>query len=429
MDPLVAALVLILLALVGARVSFSTERVPVGPRLLFRTGTHFLFIGFVLGPPVLALVSRDALSQLFPLIGLGLGWVGMLFGLQMDRSSLMQFPRRFPIVATGQALLTFLLVFATGTAVAGAFDALDRPLLMGIAVAAAIASVSTPAGIAIVAQAFPRQRPIVQLLLFIAAVDGIIGIVALDITYAVFHDVTRSSGGEATPWWFWAMVSVGLGIVCAVVFLWLARLRPTREELVLYLLGISALSAGAALQLQLSPLFVGMVLGAIVVNLSPDGDRIFAVMERWEKPIYVVLLLLAGALLRFPTWWIIPVAIAFAAVRATAKVVAGAVMVRAAKLPRDTPRLLGMGLMSQGGISLAMVLSAVLTLAPRGLEIAGYPAVDLLFSTVVLSVVLSELAGPLLVATLLGRAEEGGSPPAPPPRTGAPTQGARRESP
>ena len=42
MDPLVSTLVVILLALLGARLSFSTERVPEVTRLLFRTGTHFL---------------------------------------------------------------------------------------------------------------------------------------------------------------------------------------------------------------------------------------------------------------------------------------------------------------------------------------------------------------------------------------------------
>ena len=43
-DPLVGTLALLLVALLGARVSFSSERVPPGPRLLFRTGTHFLLI-------------------------------------------------------------------------------------------------------------------------------------------------------------------------------------------------------------------------------------------------------------------------------------------------------------------------------------------------------------------------------------------------
>ena len=50
MDPLVASLIVILVALLGARFTFSTERIAAGPRLVFRTGIHFLFVGMVLGP-------------------------------------------------------------------------------------------------------------------------------------------------------------------------------------------------------------------------------------------------------------------------------------------------------------------------------------------------------------------------------------------
>lgn len=407
MDPLVATLFLVLLALLGARVSFPAAQVPVGPRLMFRTGTHFLFVGFLLGPPVLGLVSREAIGELSPLIGLGLGWVGMLFGLQLDRSMLSQFSRAFHIIAFGQAALTFFVVLAAVFGGAAALGIADRELALLLTIAAAIASVSTPAGIAIVA----ARGDVRRLLFFIAALDGVVAILALDVAYAWFHDVIRP-GTDAAPGWFWGLSSIGLGIVCAITFLWLGRLRPNREELVLYLLGISALSAGAALQLQLSPLFVGMVLGAVVVNLSPDGDRIFRAMGAWEKPIYVILLLLAGALLRFPTWWIVPLALVFALLRAAAKVFANAVMVSATRRPRDTPRGIGMGLISQGGISLAMVLSAVLTLGPLGIEVFGFAAVDLLFSTVVIGVVLSELVGPVLVAKVLTSAGELGSRPA-----------------
>jgi hypothetical protein len=425
MDPLVATLFLVLLALLGARLSFSTESVPAGPRLLFRTGTHFLFVGFLLGPPVLALVSRDAISQLFPLLGLALGWVGMLFGLQLDRSALARFPRSFVWVAMGQAVVTFAVVLAAGAALAGYLDLTSRPVLLLLTVVAAIGSVSTPAGIAMVSSNFRARGQVRELLFFIAALDGVVGVVALDVGYSAFHDLTRGSAVPAAGW-FWALSSVALAVVCSVVFLWLGRLRPTREELVLYLLGISALSAGAALQLQLSPLFVGVMLGGIVINLSPDGDRIFDVMGKWEQPIYVVMLLLAGALLRFPTWWVVPAALVYTLARIVGKAGGTFVMVKLAGLPSDVPRRLGLGLISQGGISLAMVLSAVLTLGPANLMLGDFLAVDLLFSTVVIGVVLSELVGPILTTSVLARAGELGAartradhPPGAPPTPGS----------
>ena len=88
MNPLVSTLILILLALLGARITFNTDRISPGPALLLRTGTHFLFIGFALGPHALGLMTDEAVRQLFPMMALGLGWVGFHFGLQLDRKIL-----------------------------------------------------------------------------------------------------------------------------------------------------------------------------------------------------------------------------------------------------------------------------------------------------------------------------------------------------
>ncbi|MCA9297506.1 MAG: hypothetical protein KDA28_00485, partial [Phycisphaerales bacterium] len=101
MDSLVATLVLILVALVGARLSFSTDLAPSGPRLLFRTGTHFIAVGYLLGPDVLGLLSAQASRQLSPILAVGLGWVGFHFGLQLDRATLLRFAARSYVVMLG----------------------------------------------------------------------------------------------------------------------------------------------------------------------------------------------------------------------------------------------------------------------------------------------------------------------------------------
>ena len=147
-----------------------------------------------------------------------------------------------------------------------------------------------------------------------------------------------------------------------------------------------------------------MVMGVFVANLHDDRQRIFTALERWEKPIYLVLLILAGALLRFPTPWIVPLAIAYAGLRAGAKVLGAGAMGAVVHLPFATPRRLGLGLVPQGGISLAMAISVLLTYG--GLELNGLSAVELFFGVVVLGVVLSELVGPFFTTHVLRRAGE-----------------------
>ena len=404
MDPFISTLILILVALLGARLSFSTLRVPPGPRLVFRTGTHFLFLGLLLGPHVLGLLTQESIRQLFPLLGLGLGWIGFLFGLQLDRRNLVHFPPAYHLVALGQALLTLILFLGLGWLGLGAFGVVDRVEYLLLAGAAATACVSTPAGIALVSTNFLVKGKVRDLLFFVASLDALVGIVALQVIYSLFPPRSVVGGYAPDPALEWTLVALGLGIVCGILFLWLTRPRPGAEELVLFLLGMAAFSSGAALQLQLSPLFVSVTMGAVVANLSPDPHRIYRVLQQWEKPIYVIFLMLAGALLDFPTVWVVPLALAYALLRATGKLLGNLVMVRAVPLSFRPPKRFGLGLLPQGGISLAMAISGVLTYT--GLAIRGLDGVAILFSVVVLGVVLSELTGPFFTRNILLRAGE-----------------------
>jgi sodium/hydrogen exchanger family protein len=404
MNPLVGPLVLILVALLGARLSFSAKRVPPGPRLLLKTGTHFLLIGFALGPVGLGLVTVEATEQLSPFLALGLGWVGFHFGLQLDRAALRRFPLQLHALAFGQAAIAFIIFYAGGWLALNAVGLTgdtSRLLLLG---AASTASVTTPSGIAMVSANFLVKGKIRDLLFFVGSVDAWIGIVALQVTYSLYRPEVVAAGLPPTPQLALIAVALGLGLICGIVFVWLVRVRPPGEELVLFLLGMCAFSAGAALQWGLSPLFVSVTMGAVVANLGRSTSRILAVLQRWEKMIYVTFLLIAGALLQFPSWWVFPLAAGYAALRFAGKIAGGAVMATLLHFDYDVPRRVGLGLIPQGGISLAMAVSGVLVYTD--LSVRGLDAEATLFSVIVIGVMLSELTGPFLTVKLLRRAGE-----------------------
>jgi len=402
MDPLVGTLVLIFLALLGARFSFSTERVPQGPRLLFRTGTHFLLLGFLLGPSGVGLLSEAATSELSPFLALGMGWVGFHFGLQLDRASLGRFPAPYHVAAYGQAVITFFLFFGGAYLLMSLLAPAEAPSPLLLAGAAATACVTTPAGIAVVSSNFLVRGNVRDLLFFTGSLDAAVGIVALQVVYALYRpELPGVLGGPGQL--VLVAAALGLGVVMAIVFLWLVRRRPAAEELVLFVLGICAFAAGAALQWGLSPLFVSLTMGAVVANFGRSRHRVFALLQKWEKPVYLTFLLLAGALLRTPTLAVVALALAYALLRALSKGVAGAVV---STLPVGfaVPRRFGLGLIPQGGISLAMAVSGVL-MYPQ-LRVAGSGAETALFTIIVIGVMISELTGPLFTVQLLRRAGE-----------------------
>jgi len=131
---------------------------------------------------------------------------------------------------------------------------------------------------------------------------------------------------------------------------------------------------------------------------------VLALLQQWEKPVYLIFLLLAGALLRVPNAWVFLFAGGYALLRGLAKTLAAAALVWAVPLGFDVPRRLGLGLIPQGGISIAMAVSGVIMYSD--LQVRGVAAESALFTIIVVGVVLSELTGPFLTVRLLRLAGE-----------------------
>ena len=401
MTPLSVVLILVLVALLGAQLTFSQRHVPLGPQIFIAIGGPFLLLGFALGPHMLEILSRTVVTQLVPLFALGLGWIGVLFGLQLDLDHLRRFPSRYLAIAWLQAALTFGIVFVLGYTILDAWAALS---LEAIALAAAAtASVSTPAAIALISNMYMTRGKIGRLLFYVASLDAAVGIVVLGVTHAA-QGTQMLTRGIAFTFAERFAISILLGLLFGLLFLSLTRIRPRSQEFMLLLMGLVVFAAGTAFYLNLSPLFVCMVAGIVIGNLSPLRRRIYAALSEWEQPIYIMVLILAGALLQFPSWWVVPLAAAYVATRFLAKWIAGLVASRLNPGDLTVPGHFGLALIPQGGLSLAMAISFVLIYVPSGPGLES--AVDVFFATVVIAVGVSDLMGPFLVRAVLERAGE-----------------------
>jgi Kef-type K+ transport system membrane component KefB len=373
----------------------------LGPQISIAIGLPFLFVGFALGPHLLEILSHDIVNRLNPFLALGLGWIGVLFGLQLDRDHLRQFPPRYLVLAWLQAAVAFGIVFLIGYLLADAWFSLRLEVV--VLVAATTACVSTPAAIALISNTYRARGRVTRFLFYVASLDAAVGIVALGLTHSAHHSGVLG-GGNALSLVEWFAFSVLLGLSFGILFLSLTRIRPRTQELLLLLIGLVLFAAGTAFYLSLSPLFICMIAGVVIGNLSPMRRRAYAALSEWEKPIYIIMLVLAGALLEFSSWWIPPLVAAYVGLRILAKWMGGLL---ASKLrPRDLnlPGTFGLALAPQGGISLAIAISFVLIYNPTGPELST--AITVFFATVVIAVGISDLIGPFLVRAVLERAGE-----------------------
>ena len=81
MRQLLGIALLLAIGLVVSHRWFGTVRSWGAQRFFFLTGEEFLLLGLLLGPRATSLIDQGTLTSLEPFVGLGLGYVGFVFGM------------------------------------------------------------------------------------------------------------------------------------------------------------------------------------------------------------------------------------------------------------------------------------------------------------------------------------------------------------
>jgi Kef-type K+ transport system membrane component KefB len=109
----------------------------------------------------------------------------------------------------------------------------------------------------------------------------------------------------------WLFVTIGLGVVVGVLIFAMVRVPTSSGEFLAVVLGSVALCSGLAGYLQLSPIVVCFIAGALVTNFPCEQrDDIFRILNRLERPIHLLFLIVAGATWEVAVlepWVIVPV--------------------------------------------------------------------------------------------------------------------------
>jgi hypothetical protein len=396
---IVGVALLLVIALIGHRRTFTRLRLPIGARLIYLTGTEFILVGVALGDTLIGLLDEQTIRSLTPLFSLGLGVVGLIFGIQLEMSKILRFPARYLSMAAIQALVTMLVVAGPCYLVMEALFGSDA-LSVGVAsvILGATAACTAQTALALIGMEFDlRGARVMGLLRYISSVDAVVGLVALGFAFCLLHaePVIRLDVGISFQWF---ALSVGIGTAMGFLLYLITRVRCREEELPIFVVGMVTFSSGIALYLELSPLFVNTMMGLTVANLPGPKNRIFNLLARLERPFYIVFLVLAGAIWRPGSPWALPLAALYVGLRLLGKLGGGYLAARAATDDWRPPLGLGMGLVSQGGIAVAIVMDYY--------QLTSTDLTSAVVTTVLLAVILNELLSPTLAKRVLRRAGE-----------------------
>ncbi len=363
-------------------------------RYFFTTGGEYVLLGVLVGPvtPWLSVVDEAIIRQLAPLMSLAIGWMGLLYGMQLDLRKLLMARDGAVKLSIVAGLTTLVLVSAVSWLAlqqaplrAGPEATLLASVLLGAA-----AAVSAPSALDLVRSRFDADGPLTRTLSRALQLDELTSILLFGSIFCVFNEVQVDLERDLTPA-EWLLISLALGAVLGILFRLFLGEESDPDKQFLALVGIIVFASGTAHYLELSPLLVNLVLGVVLVNVADDSEAILAVLERTAQPMYIVLLLFAGAMWAPVPWWGWVFAALFVLVRIAAKMLGG--LGAAIALGPDTRRDIGRGMLAQGGVAVAMALNFKL--------VYEGPLIGVAFTAVLLSVVANELWSARLLKGLL----------------------------
>ncbi len=385
---LVALLACLALAYLAGhpRVQELEER--LGISQVVTAGFPFFALGAIAHLPSVGLLPDAVVHDLSPLLELGLGWIGLLAGLQFDVRVAETWPKRtgdlasvltfvpFAIIAGTIGLLLYLLAIPVST----------ERLLRDAAMFGAAGCLAAPTATTLLASSGLSERA-AHVVRTVAVVDDAAGVLLLALLSA-FHRPDRGHAWEL-PGIGWLFVTLGMGIALGGLAYALLRIARTPAESTALLLGSIALASGMGTVFSVSPIVIGFMAGVVLTNLpGTHHETMRAPLARFERPIYLLFLLVAGALWRFDMWqgWLLLPAFVLARLLGR---MAAARIARARGLLDEMPQ-------EQGAVSRAFVS------APIGaLSIAIVVNVQTLYPGRAVPLMVTAIVGGALVSEML----------------------------
>lgn len=381
-----SSLILVLIVVGG----YAAARLAVGfiaRRFLVVAGAEYLLLGILLGPRVSGLISSNVVDSFGPFITLAIGWMGAVIGAEFYLPSLL----RIRGVVYQTALLEALL---TATTVAGVMyavlifllDVSPEVALAPAVILGAIATTTSSWGIALAVRRLAREgaarTPVLRQVQVAAGTDGVVAILIFNLLLCLTHPPPPQGIRPPTPT-EWAVITIAIGVIAGILYhLFLGRERDP-DRLFIALAAAITLASGTAVYARLSPLLPAMLIGAILVNTNQNRTEISTALHRVQRPLYLVLLIFAGAAWRPSARYAVWTILAFVIVRLGAKLGAARIATRLGSRVNDIGLDWGHALMGHGSLAIAIALNY------RILDSSALP--NLVFTATIVSVFLTDV--------------------------------------
>ncbi|MBD3258982.1 hypothetical protein GF377_11155 [candidate division GN15 bacterium] len=372
----------ILLGILGGKLSHKIKI----PRV-----TGYMLTGLIFGPSLLGVISSQTLDDISLINDIALGLILFAIGGEIELHHLRAMGRKVVYIALAESLGAFTLVFGVTWLIT---TDLGLSILLG-----AISIATAPGVTLLVIREYRTRGPLTDTLLAVVAMNNVLCL----LIFRIFFSVYALSQGE--PLWptmllllkeFGASLVIG-GAVAGVITLWEQRIDDL-SELLLVIIGGLLVGIGLAKTIDISPLMLCLIIGAVTNNLSMMHRLVYAELRQTEMPFYIAFFVLSGASLHLDALSHLGLlGAAYLIARPIGKTIGSYL---AAKRYQAEPQVrdnLGMALLPQAGVAIGMMLTVA----------ESEPEMGYIIGTVILSsILIYEGVGPFLTRLALSRAGE-----------------------
>lgn len=364
-------------------------------RLKLPNVTGYIIAGLFLGSSFFKLLSEQELAQLDIVSEMALAFIAFSIGSELVYSELRKVGKKIMIITIFEALGAVLLVFVA------MFFLFGQPLSFSL-VLASMSAATAPAATLLVMRQYRAYGPLTKTIIPVVALDDVLGIVAFGIAIPIarltMNDAALSVGQSILHilWEIFGSLLIG-GILGLGLTLIGTKLKARDDFQVTALVAIG-LGMGCAKVMGLSPLLVNMMVGLMLVNLSPQHEKAFNAINDFVPPFYVLFFALAGAGLDLSVLKAVGmIGMAYVFARGIGKALGAFVGAVSTKAEKVISRYLGLALLPQGGVSIGLSILVRQQLPEFAKEIT---------TIIMFSVLIYEITGPIFAKIAIQKAGE-----------------------
>lgn len=338
-NPIVLFGLTLLLGLLGGEIAKTT-------RLLPRI-SGYIAVGFLVGPNGFNIATASALADASFFVDIALGLILFDLGRHLDFSWLKHDRGLLPMAIT-ESFLTFSLVFIV-------LYIFKFPWLPS-ALAATIATATSPAVVMMVAHDISSEGPITRRTMMLTSLNNLFALILFTILLPVTYVKSSTPQIISEHITYRLFGSVILGLVIFIITTCLSRLTgKNKESQFILFVGAVALGIGLAISLNLSTMLTLFTFGVAARNLDRN-HRLTEVDFGWLARLFFVLLfVVTGVYLKFQGLWQATwIVLAFLFVKISAKMIGVSLFSGASRLTKQQALALGFTLAPMAELAIGM---------------------------------------------------------------------------